>query len=88
MSFQLRVGPPAEKKLERLDRPTRERLIRRLRQLAADPFDPRIGKLLKGGRKLRSSRVGNWRIIYAVRTEERAVCVLSVNPRGEAYRGL
>jgi mRNA interferase RelE/StbE len=88
VSFQLRVGPAAQKKLEKLDRPTRERLIRRLRQLAVDPFDRRIAKLLRGARSLRSSRVGGWRIVYTVSLQERVVCVLSVNPRGEACRDL
>jgi len=88
VSFEVRLEPPAAKKLGTLDRAMRERIIRRLRELAADPFDPRIAKPLKGARKLRSSRVGGWRILYVLRAEEHAVYVVSVNPRGRAYRDL
>lgn len=88
MSFQVRVEPPAERKLGSLDRPTRERVIKRFGELARDPFELRTGKPLKGVRKLRSSRVGDWRIIYTVDIAERAVHILSVNPRGQAYRNL
>ena len=88
MSFEVRLEPPAAKKLGALDRVTRERILRRLREMAVDPFDPRVGKPLKGARKLRSSRVGDWRALYVVRVEEHAVHVLSINPRGRAYRDL
>lgn len=88
MTYRVNLEPPAEKKLARLDHPMRRRVIRRLCELAADPFDPRIGKPLQGVGKLRSSRLGDWRIIYTVNIVEGAIHILSVNPRGEAYRGL
>lgn len=88
MSYRVSLEPPAEKKLAKLDRPWRERVVKRLRELASDPFDPRISKPLKGAIRLRSSRVGDRRIIYAVNTDEQAIHILSVNPRGAAYRNL
>lgn len=88
MNYQVRIEPPADKKLAKLDRTMRERVLRRLRELAADPFDSRVGKPLKTALKLRSSRLGDWRIIYAVDATDRAIHILSVNPRGEAYRKL
>jgi len=88
VSFEVRLEPPAAKKPGSLDRVTRERILLRLRELSAEPFDPCIAKLLKGARKLRSSRVGDWRILYVVRVEEHAVYVVSINPRGRAYRDL
>ena len=88
MSYQVKIEPPAEKRLAKLDRTMRERVIRRFRELAADPFDSRVSKPLKTALRLRSSRLGGWRIIYAADTAGRTVHILSINPRGEAYRWL
>ncbi|WP_352139840.1 type II toxin-antitoxin system RelE family toxin [Kyrpidia spormannii] len=31
-------------------------------------------------------RVGDWRLIFTIRTEERIIEIVAVRPRGEAYR--
>ena len=77
---------PASKAILGMDRPTRGRINERLEELAADPFDPRIGKSLVNMHPMRSSRVGGWRILYAVNTNDRIVRVYGVKPRGEAHR--
>ncbi|WP_288011152.1 type II toxin-antitoxin system RelE/ParE family toxin [Kyrpidia sp.] len=33
-------------------------------------------------------RVGDWRLIFTIRTEERIIEIVAVRPRGEAYRRL
>ena len=51
--------------------------------------DPRpAGSLKLSGEELYRIRVGNYRIIYGIDVDERAVSVISVRHRSRAYRGL
>ena len=88
MSFSIVLSSQARKFLARQDRPIRDRLVNRLRELAASPADPRLSKLLTLGDGKRSSRVGGIRIIFRLDSSERRVDVLAIVPRGKAYRGL
>lgn len=88
MSYEVRFSGQAEKDFSRLDRITRERVERRTRALAESPHDYRLGKLLKGANKIRSSRVGSWRVLYSVNEETKQVNVIAIRPRGQAYRDL
>jgi mRNA-degrading endonuclease RelE of RelBE toxin-antitoxin system len=42
VNYRVSISHEAEKVLDRLDRPTEQRIRARLVQLAADPFDPRL----------------------------------------------
>ena len=39
MNFTVRLSADAAKKLARLDRPTRDRIVKRLEELENDPYD-------------------------------------------------
>ena len=86
MTYTVQVAQRAAKALRRMDRATRERIQDRLLQLAKDPFDGRVSKRLKGMVGMRSSRVGDWRILYTVVVDKVVVLVTAVRPRGSAYR--
>lgn len=88
MSYQVDLSAEAEKVLDRVGRDTEKRLRKRLHELAADPFDPRISKLLTQAGGKRSARVGDWRIVYAVNRELKRVQVVTIRPRGQVYRQL
>ena len=88
MSYTICLQTAAVKVLDRVDRPTNSRLLRRLDELSEDPFDPRISKALRDPGGKRSSRVGDWRIIYSVDLSARTVAVFFIEPRGQAYRRL
>ena len=60
--------------------------MRRLEELAEDPFDPRISAPLTGVGNLRKSRLGGWRIIYEVLDETRVVLVAMIERRGQVYK--
>lgn len=87
MSYSIRLLREAEKALDRIDQRIGTRIRSRLRELGENPFDPRISKPLTG-LDLRSSRVGDWRILYAVNELEQALYVVAIRPRGGAYRHL
>ena len=88
MSYQTQFSRQAAKRLEGLDRPTRQRVEHRLNELEENPFDPRISKLLKGLEGIRSSRMGDWRVLYTVNPSIQTIYIVAIRPRGEAYRGL
>ena len=86
MKYQVRLSPRAQRDFARLDRPTQKRVVRRLDQLAEDPFEPRISAPLTGVGNLRKSRLGGWRIIYEVLDEIRVVLVAMIERRGQVYK--
>lgn len=88
MSFAVQLAQPAVKVLEGLGRRMERRVRERLGQLAEDPYNPRHSKRIVGVEGLRSARVGGWRVLFTVSNEERAVYVVAVRPRGQAYKGL
>jgi len=40
VKYEIRLSRRAERDLDRLDKPTQKRIVRRLEQLADDPYDP------------------------------------------------
>ena len=86
MRYEIRLSHRAARDLDRLDRPTQKRMLRRLEQLAEDPFDPRISAPLSGPGNLRKSRVGAWRIIYTVVDETKILYVVMIERRGQVYK--
>lgn len=86
MNFRVSVAHEAEKTLDRLDRPTEQRIRTRFRQLAVDPFDPRLSAPLTERPGIRKSRVGGWRILFAVDREVKVVYILTVDTRGQVYK--
>ncbi len=85
MIFELLFSDQSTKDIERLDQKLQRRVLARTGQLAENPFNPRISKWLADTHD-RSSRVGDWRIIYEVDKNEKKVSILAVRPRGRAYR--
>lgn len=86
MSFSISVHPHIEDDLKRLDKSMQRRIIQNIREkLTADPyhFGKPLQQSLKGGRSL---RVGDYRVLFAVRGKE--VRVFSIFHRREDYKGL
>jgi mRNA interferase RelE/StbE len=86
MRYEIRLSHRARRDLDRLDGPTLKRMMRRLEQLAEDPYDPRISGPLSGVGNLRKSRVGAWRIIYQATEEPKIVFVVMIERRGQVYK--
>jgi mRNA interferase RelE/StbE len=76
----------AERELNRLDRTAERRIRERLKDLAPDPYSPRLSKPLKMFPGTRSARVGDWRVLYEISEPKRLMRVTAVRPRREAYR--
>ena len=84
VSYSVRIKDSAAKELAHLPRDAKERLIDAIDRLGEEPL---AGNLLKGElRGLRRLRVGDYRIVYEVRSDELIVLVVHVAHRREAYR--
>jgi mRNA interferase RelE/StbE len=66
------------------DRPLKARIEAALLRLREEPR-PAGAKRLVGQGGLMRLRVGEWRIVYAVREREVVVLVLRIGPRGKVY---
>ena len=86
MNFRVNVVHEAEKILDRLDRPTEQRVRARFVQLAVDPFDSRLSAPLADRPGIRKSRVGGWRVLFAVDREAKVLYILTVDTRGQVYK--
>jgi mRNA interferase RelE/StbE len=75
----------AAKALDRTPTHVQRLVLRKLRELAADPYarNNNIKKLV--GRPGFRLRVGDWRIIYELRAAELIVLVIKFGPRSSIY---
>ena len=83
MPLKVNLTKTPFKYLEALDRPTKDRIVEKLKEIAAGPADSRLSKPLAGTDK-RSSRVGKYRILFTVSDE--AITVSAIGARGQIYR--
>jgi len=86
VSYRVILAHEAEKILDRLDRPTEQRIRARIVQLAKDPFDPRLSGALTERAGVRKSRVGGWRVLFTVDREAKVLNVATVDTRGQVYK--
>ncbi len=85
MNYRQQLSGRAAKDLDRLDRKTAGRILKRIAELAVAPYDPRLSSELAMPKGLRRSRVGGWRIIFTVDEEAKILFVVTVDRRGQVY---
>ncbi|MDI9348793.1 MAG: type II toxin-antitoxin system RelE/ParE family toxin [Candidatus Symbiobacter sp.] len=86
--WTIRLGLLAEKQLDRLDRPIRDRINKYLfERLAYHPNPRALGKTLVGGQYHGKDRfrVGDYRIICDIKDNELVIVALEIGHRGKIY---
>lgn len=86
MNYKVELTREAASYLRRLDKPTQIRIRRRLHELAENPLDH--SKPLTAVSGARSSRVGDYRILFEVYEGRLVVLIFAIGPRGQVYRRL
>lgn len=86
MTYQVHIFSEPRKTLKKLDRTLSGRIVKRLEELARNPFDPRLSKQMETDPDSRYTRVGDWRIIYQVEEATRTVNITAIRPRSRAYK--
>lgn len=85
MKWVVRLDGRARKTLDGLPGDLRARLVRKLRTLEVNQRPPGVEKL-SGMDGIYRVRVGDWRIVYAIRDRELVVIVIRIGHRREVYR--
>jgi mRNA interferase RelE/StbE len=85
VTYEVHLSDRAAKDLDRLDRVVQQRMIKRLEQIGEAPQDPRFSSMLTSQGDLRRSRVGGWRIIFAVDEKSKSVNIVTIDRRGQIY---
>lgn len=83
MAFLLRLNPNAEKQLNKIPNPYKDRITVTLSVIAGNPW---LGKKLKG--KFQGSysvKVWPYRIIYDIYKNDLLVLIIKIKHRGNAY---
>ena len=84
--FEILIKRSAAKEIEAISRKKdRQRIVRKIRQLAEDPRPPGCQKL--SGRDRYRIRQGPYRIVYSIEDDRLIVYVVKVGHRGDVYRG-
>jgi mRNA interferase RelE/StbE len=86
-TYAINYDPKAHKELVKFDKAVARRIVRAADALACDPR-PSGSRPLVGFPDLLRLRVGAYRVIYTIRSDEALVLVLRVAHRSEAYRKL
>ena len=79
------LGPAAEKDLDKLPKSLFTRIIKELKALEENPR-PRGSRKIVGTVSDWRVRVGDYRIVYEIREEEKEIKVMRIKHRREAYR--
>lgn len=84
MRFEVRLSRRAAKELDSLEPSVRSRIILRLEELEGNPF-PSDRVKVKGWEDTYRLRVGDYRVLYEVMTEEGLVLVEKIDHRKKVY---
>jgi mRNA interferase RelE/StbE len=85
--WRIQTERQVEKTLRRLPKPLLARIRTAIASLADDPR-PHGHRKLVGFENLYRLRVGDWRIVYAIKDQQLLILIVEVSPRGDAYRTL
>ena len=84
--FEISLARAAKRVLARMPVNDRERILAKVRAVAADPDAPNNNvRPLRGAPGFRL-RVGDWRVLYLLDRDTRQMAVRDILPRGDAYR--
>lgn len=84
--YQLIVDKKVAKFIDKLDKPTRKRILNAFLELKDNPYTTSHVKKLQGHDHYYRKRVGDYRIIYSVQNNKLIVSILKVDSRGGAYK--
>ena len=85
MSLEIRWAASAEREANKLDPPVERRVVAALERYAATGYGD-VVRLTNVEPPQYRLRVGGWRVRFTVDLRARVLYVLSVRPRGKAYR--
>lgn len=86
-TYQIKILPTAQRELAALPPAIRKRIGKKIGSLEENPRPPGV-KMLKGKRgDFYRLRVGDYRILYEIKSGTLLVVVIKIGHRREVYRG-
>ena len=85
--YSISFRSSADKDLRALSKKLVSRVVEKLEGLREEPF-PREAVKLSGVERLYRVRVGDYRIVYEVDTQEKQIIIYYIRHRREIYRAL
>lgn len=85
MRYEVRFDGRVRKVLDRLPGDAHARIVRKLESLQEEPRPLGVEKL-SGADDLYRARMGDYRIVYAIRDQQLVVIVIRIGHRREVYR--
>ncbi|KAA0009508.1 MAG: type II toxin-antitoxin system RelE/ParE family toxin [Thermoplasmata archaeon] len=86
MKFSIYLSTSSQKFLKKLNRIDYERIIKRLKELSADPFPSGAKRIIGRKEKVFRIRVGDFRILYVVYLEKQAILISNIDKRSRIYK--
>jgi mRNA interferase RelE/StbE len=84
MVWKIKFDPRAEKKLSKLDKPIQKRILNFIKEkLITNPR--KYSKMLVERDGLYRARIGDYRIIFAIRDSELVIILIDIGHRREIY---
>jgi mRNA interferase RelE/StbE len=84
--YNIGYSKEATKSLLRMPRNTAKLIRQKLEMIAADPYADHPNARKLQGREGYRLRVGDWRVIYKIQSQQLIIMVLKVASRGEVYK--
>ena len=86
MSYRVRIGKKADKKVRKLPANSIERIHDAILKLANDPRPRGCKKLTDSKFEMWRIRIGEFRVVYSVDDADRVVLVEDIDKRDKIYR--
>lgn len=83
--FQVQLGSPAKRFLKKAERNVYNRIMKRIKELAIDPFPSDAKRVIGRKEKVFRVRVGDYRIQYVVFYERNEILISDIDKRERAY---
>lgn len=86
MTFNILWKASAERDLKKLDRQSIPKILTAIEALSENPLSAKCRKL-KGAESSYRIRIGDYRAVYQVNTQDKTIVIYHIRHRKEAYRG-
>ncbi|WP_397386551.1 type II toxin-antitoxin system RelE family toxin [Paenibacillus roseipurpureus] len=87
MTYSIEFNKDALKYLQKLDKPTRTRIVQHLQILSENPYHTELDiKRMQGTTGDYRLRVGSFRVIYSVKDAVLLIYVIKIGSRGDVYK--
>ena len=84
-NYEIIFSKTSEKFLDSLDKPTKQRIVEKIRELQTNSGNLDIKKL-KSRHILYRLRIGSFRVVYSIKHERLVIYIIAIGPRKDIYQ--